>query len=288
MGYIGACGIFLALILLPSAFAATFTVTNLNDSGVGSLRQAIFDANTAGGGTIAFQNGLNGTITLIGGTLMINSNIIINGSGANVLAISGNYAWPAFFINSGVNSISGLTIKDGFSAGGGGGIVNNSRLTVSNSSLANNTAQEGGGILNNGTLTITNSTLSGNSALINGGGIANLGVLTITNSTISGNTALYNGGGIISGGLYLTITDSTISDNQASSAGGIRADSVKIGNSVLSGNSEDPSIYEKRNCFCAIFASLGNNLFGENGISGLSYSWLFEDSCGVERGSASF
>jgi len=37
-------------------------VTNLNDSGVGSLRQAIIDVND--GGTITFLDGLTGTITL--------------------------------------------------------------------------------------------------------------------------------------------------------------------------------------------------------------------------------
>ncbi|MGH8883073.1 MAG: hypothetical protein ACRD0P_37985, partial [Stackebrandtia sp.] len=40
----------------PSARAATFTVTNLNDSGTGSFRQAILDANaSAGADTIAFD-----------------------------------------------------------------------------------------------------------------------------------------------------------------------------------------------------------------------------------------
>ena len=38
------------------------TVTNLNDAGAGSLRQAILD--TPAGGTVDFQPGLSGTITL--------------------------------------------------------------------------------------------------------------------------------------------------------------------------------------------------------------------------------
>ena len=48
------CGLFL---LIPTlAGAATFTVTNTNDSGAGSLRQAITDANAAAGAdTIAFN-----------------------------------------------------------------------------------------------------------------------------------------------------------------------------------------------------------------------------------------
>ena len=48
--------------LLPAA--PTFTVTNLLDSGAGSLRSAIDQANTSGQGIIDFAKGLNGTISL--------------------------------------------------------------------------------------------------------------------------------------------------------------------------------------------------------------------------------
>src|SRR5262249_30566453 len=44
-----------ALLFAVCASAATFTVTNTNDSGAGSLRQAILDANAAAGGTVAFN-----------------------------------------------------------------------------------------------------------------------------------------------------------------------------------------------------------------------------------------
>ena len=44
---------------------STFTVTNLNDGGAGSLRQAILNANgNSGADTIKFQSGLSGTIAL--------------------------------------------------------------------------------------------------------------------------------------------------------------------------------------------------------------------------------
>ena len=50
-----------ALLLSPVAWAATFTVTNTNDAGVGSLRQAILSANAAGGSdTITFAAGMAG------------------------------------------------------------------------------------------------------------------------------------------------------------------------------------------------------------------------------------
>ena len=45
-----------------SAHGATFTVTNLNDSGPGSLRQAVADANVAvGADTITFGAGVTGS-----------------------------------------------------------------------------------------------------------------------------------------------------------------------------------------------------------------------------------
>jgi hypothetical protein len=46
--------ILLVLFAASSFGAGPFTVTNTNDSGAGSLRQAILDANTMGGGTINF------------------------------------------------------------------------------------------------------------------------------------------------------------------------------------------------------------------------------------------
>src|SRR5690242_16584852 len=50
------------------AHADTFTVSNLNDSGTGSLRQAIDDANSNGNGSavdnVVFASGLSGTINV--------------------------------------------------------------------------------------------------------------------------------------------------------------------------------------------------------------------------------
>src|SRR4029077_9800372 len=47
--------ILLVLFAASSFGAGPFTVTNTNDSGAGSLRQAILDANSMGGGTINFN-----------------------------------------------------------------------------------------------------------------------------------------------------------------------------------------------------------------------------------------
>ena len=71
-----------------AAHAATVTVTNTNDSGAGSLRQALTIVND--GDTINFA--VTGTITLTSGGLLINKNIAISGPGPDQLSIDGSQA----------------------------------------------------------------------------------------------------------------------------------------------------------------------------------------------------
>ncbi len=67
--------------------ATTITVTNTNDSGPGSLRQALADAND--GDTINFDVSLKGqTIALTSGELVIDKSITITGPGSDQLAVS--------------------------------------------------------------------------------------------------------------------------------------------------------------------------------------------------------
>src|SRR5262249_48777682 len=63
------------------------TVTNLNDAGPGSLRDAI--AVTPSGGTVDFQAGLTGTIVLRTGELAITKDLTLAGPGAAVLVVQG-------------------------------------------------------------------------------------------------------------------------------------------------------------------------------------------------------
>ena len=201
---------------------SAITVTDIGDSGPGTLRQAIYDI--CPGGTIDF--GITGTITLTSGELSIDKDMTIDGAGAASLTVSGNNASRVFNIPSGTVSISELTVTKGIGTGGGG-IYNVGTLAMTNSTVSGNLnygiGNGGGGIYNIGTLTVTNSTVSGNYASfgnVSAGGIYNVGTLTVTNSTVSGNRAdaiVMVGGSAWIGGIYnagtLTVTNSTISGN---------------------------------------------------------------------------
>ena len=99
------------------AQAATFPVTTTDDSGTGSLRQAILGANADGCGNIVFSS-VAGTIALLSPLPCLDANITITGPGTNLLTISGNNQFRVFSMNSGTtNTLSGLTIANGMAEG---------------------------------------------------------------------------------------------------------------------------------------------------------------------------
>jgi len=100
-----AIGLLLYAVALP-VHAATIIITNTNDSGPGSLRQALTIAND--GDTINFA--VSGTITLTSGELLIAKNVTISGPGADQLSIDGNSAQfqCVFGVTQTTVTISGL------------------------------------------------------------------------------------------------------------------------------------------------------------------------------------
>ncbi len=237
---------------------ADIVVTNTNDSGEGSLRQAILNANAfAGADTITFVGSIftdatPDIITLTSGQLTITDDVTIQGTGANQLTVSGNNASRVFNIsNIGTDAtIDALTIANGNSGTeNGGGILNNngSTLNLTNVNISLNQGNFGAGIYNEGgTVNITSSTLSNNQANRSGGGIwnDNNASLTVINSTLSGNQATTSGSG---GGIYnddnatVTLINSTVSGNQARlRGGGLRNTSTAIlVNSTITNNTAD-------------------------------------------------
>jgi hypothetical protein len=253
----GAVAAGLAMLAAPAADAATFTVTNTNDGGAGSLRDAIVTANaTPGADVITFQPTVTGTITLTTGQLYITDSLDLQGPGASTLTVSGNNASRVFYVYNPSNllidvTISGLTITQG-AANVGAGVINfDENVTLDHVAITNNTATAvGGGVATggtSGTITITNSTITGNSAP-RGGGVYLYDIgspALIQDSVISGNQAIDGSGG----GIYLygpnydvTIRRTTISGNTAAGNGGgiyfydTDGGDVFIEDSTISGN----------------------------------------------------
>jgi hypothetical protein len=214
-------------LLLSAAplYAQVITVSNADDSGPGSLRDAI--ANAQDGYTINFNLPIPATI-LLNSPLTLGPSVTIAGPGASNLAISGGDGVGVFIVNAGATvTIFGVTIEHGSSLLGGG-IFNAGDLTLTTCAISNNAVgtQLGGGIFNSGTLSLVNSTVSGNGAgvpgeLAYGGGIYNYsGTVTLTNTTVSNNTAGNpQSKDSFGGGIYnqatLILTNSGVSHNSA-------------------------------------------------------------------------
>jgi hypothetical protein len=235
----------------------TWTVNSLGDTGTGTgksgdLRYCITQADaTSGDNTIDFS--VTGTITL-NSALPDLSNTTgltdIEGPGATSLTVARSTAagtpdFRIFTIDTGTAvNIDGLTIMGGKADGNGGGIDNESggTLTVTNSTIANNSAGTGGGIYNAlGTMTVADSTIANNTAS-RGGGIENaifvdIGTVTVTDSTIANNSASIAGG--IENLDVMTVANCTVANNSGSDfAGGIFNDAtLTLTGSAIANNS---------------------------------------------------
>src|SRR5215471_15160841 len=243
-----------------SVQASILTVTNTNDKGPGSLRQALVNANF--GDTIDATR-ISGVITLTSGELLVNKSVTINGAGADLLAIDGNAGGTVFQVMSmGPVTISNVTIRNAHGRFGGG-IFNGGvgTLTIINSAVTGNTAAFGGGVYNGGTLRIINSTISGNTAN-EGAGIYNAVTLKIINSTFSNNTALQIAGAVFNTGT-LVIANSTISNNSSMflAGGGINIKNIQIGNTILNEGPASANIYNNSS---GVVMSLGYNLSSDD------------------------
>jgi hypothetical protein len=177
-----------------------------------------------------------GTLTLINSTVQNNHAMIHNGGGLDV-------AGTVVISNSQIIGNS----ADGDSNGGGGGlnITALGRVSISGSQLNANqtptqtTAATGGAIRNFGVLTITQSILNGNSAN-DGGGLYNDGTsaATLSNVIFSGNSGYDGGGGIYHNNGTLTLNNVTLSDNSGGGGGGLfNYATAIVNNSTLRGNS---------------------------------------------------
>jgi len=186
-------------VLLSDVHSATFVVTNNSDSGAGSLRQAILDANGGGGGDITFSN-VTGSIILTTTLPELTNGVRVLGPGSSSLTLSstGVYRTLSFGANT-TNMLSDLAIANA------GGIANAGFLTIRDCRFIGNIGASGfgGGIFNTGDLTVINSLVASNR--IQGFG-------PYTQGTVGSPGA---GGGIYSSGRTLVLVDCTFWGNIA-------------------------------------------------------------------------
>jgi predicted outer membrane repeat protein len=254
--------------------SSTRYVLNINDSGPGSLRQAIADATS--GDTILFGVGVAGTIVLTSGEISIDKNLTIGGPGPSVLTVSGNNARRIFNIGPRIVHISGLRIANGSAPDFGGGLIKDNTggdLRLHDCAFDNNFAGtagdgsgQGGAVFARSSVAIDKCSFSNNTSTGNGGAVRSTGALNITMSTFSGNVARYFGGALynfgpgvverctfwgnsnvaqfgVGGAMWnennlLVVRSTTISGNAAKLGGGIanKNGTINLLNVTLSGN----------------------------------------------------
>lgn len=256
----------------------SFMVTTTADSGEGSLRQAIENANSLGGNpTITFEgrvyrDGTADVIRLDGTEIGIDGTLTLAGPGADLLTVSADQASRVFRIACTVPTdeatIRGLTIADGDADNGGAIIVVDGGLTAEDCLFTGNAANDDGGAIHAiGTsldlidCVFTNnqagqggaiSTRSGGSCLRcrfegnftgEDGGAAEIdgGIFVIADSLFTGNTADDEGGAIDNNASSLTLVNCTISGNTADTAGGgiNNQGGLTVVNCTVTGNRAD-------------------------------------------------
>lgn len=224
----------LAIAAASTSTAATFTVTNTDDAGPGSLRQAVADAHTApGADTIVFDPGVFSspqTITVLTEIRISPGSVIdtltIAGPGRDLLTLSGNNVSRIFRCDAGdTNSISAMTLTKG-AGGDGGAIQNASNLTLTDIHFIENVTNSGGAIYHSaGALNVLRCAFTSNKTTgtnINGDGGSAMelrgGTATIYDSVMTGGTTL-GGGGAIRNSIPTEIVNSFISNNTSGGSG---------------------------------------------------------------------
>lgn len=276
---------FLAMILLASSsHAATLTVSNLNDSGAGSLRQAIIDAEANVDSDNLVNLTPNGTISLLTPLPSITKGIALWGPGADLLTIRRDDAasnFRIFDLGFGTigSSVMDLTISNGV-ADFGGGIFSGSSLVVVRCVFSENTATVNGGAIDMGLsiafASIEDSAMINNTAGSLGGGFhyvsgksPAVGRGRIINTTVSGNSAPFGAGVAVTAfsglDVMFDIEDCTITDNHGGD-GGIRAFvssgtvDVDVKNTIVARNEGSQFVVGGG----AVLGSSGHNLVENN------------------------
>lgn len=258
-GWTGDAGSVEGAILTVNTTGVDRLVSNADDAGTGSLRQAMLSS--LPGDRIVFEPGFFNaprTITLLTALPTITQTLAIEGPGAHRLTVRRGDTAPDFTIfnaSSARLSISGMTISNGRDVGGGAGLDGfgggidslSGALTLFDVHVQGNHATAGGGAaIGQNDAWISHSTFSGNSATASSGGIQienQTRPSRLANVTISGNVSSAIAGGIGNINSVVEIIDSTIADNRDGFPGALRTASqaggtaiTRLRNTLLSGN----------------------------------------------------
>ena len=247
-------------LVAGAASAATFTVTNSNATGPGSLVDAISQANaSAGPHTINIT--ASGTMSVTT-PLVLTQSMTINGPAATppVFTIDGGNATRLIQVSAsaaGPMTLSGITLTHGRVDSTKGGAIDvpagrtlnlTNCLVTANSTTGTSSADiflsAGGAISTAGTLNVQFSTISNNTATGPGGAIysAATATVSIASSQVLGNQATnFAGAMYCSASVLITITNTTFFSNQSGTGGsgaiGFTDTKAVISGCTFSGNS---------------------------------------------------
>ncbi len=246
-----------ALTAASSSHAGTFVVTTCLDNGVGSLRQAITNANeTPGIDTVSFSV-VCSTITL-GSPLNIGEDLEITGPGAQVLTLSNPtgevFALEPAAVSPAFQSVTIRALRFAGSRGSVGGAISSRRtnLTIESSVFSGNEGISlSGAVAFNSvtseprTLNINASTFvsNGRSGVASGGAVNAINaVATIRRSLFrqnGGNENVTGGGAVVVTGGVLAIEESAFYSNRGATGGAVTAfnnSQVRIAATTMYGN----------------------------------------------------
>ena len=259
--------------------------------------------NIPGGGGMHVRPGSSTPITISNSLIRGNRNWG-NGGGIEIWGPQTNFMANAIISNTILENNS--TLLDGTNGRGFGGaiaIFGGTNITLTDSTIQGNAAFAGGGIyfsaptsINNqfAGLTVTNSTIADNTSTTEGGGITqrtgqsviqrstiagNAGVAgglwmtvsggEISNTTISDNQGTAYGAAILSSRDPLLVVNSTVTDNRGVSVGGVRSSTIAVQflNSIVAQNtlvsSEGFPMPFTESDLAGGIRSLGHNILGE-------------------------
>jgi hypothetical protein len=258
------------------ASAATFTVTNTNDAGPGSLRQALLDAGVAAvDSTISVSDDLDDqTIVLTSGELLYNptgnnASITIEGNGVIVRQTAA--ARVLHLRTRGAVRLEEITMTGGRSATTGGAFINdffNLRTVVVDSTFRGNQSNnDGGAIFVGAPFTAVRSTFTHNK------------VVKVTGTSESAAGAI----GVVStrGELAIVLEESTVTENSVQGSaldpdvggGGLGAGgSIRIERSTVAENTVkavgSPVVVAGGGVFGFSSVSVENSTVTDNSIQG--------------------